>query len=350
MAALLCGFTMSAHRPGLTFGADGKFKIVQFTDTHLRAFNVEEEKSAYERMGHVIDEEKPDLVLISGDVITARPAAPAWQKLVEFLDSKKTPWFIVFGNHDHQQDLTKAEMAAITVTGKYTLNTLNSRGELADIEIPVKSSKGKDIPFYVYGLDSHDFSDVVEDHGYDWFTPAQVQWLRDCCTKRTAKDGTIAPSLAFFHIPLREYIDAWSPCDNPREYYKPADAPTTATTGIRGESICCGGLNTGMFAAMRETGSVMGTFVGHDHNNDFIAVYYGIALGYGRFSGSNTVYNNLPQGARVFVVKEGQRAFETWIREDGDRFTQHVLFDGKNLISAKRDRAAAYGVWSDIEW
>ena len=58
----------------------------------------------------------------------------------------------------------------------------------------------------------------------------------------------------------------------------------------------------------------MGTFVGHDHNNDYVAYWFDILLAYGRYSGGNTVYNDLPNGARIIELKEGQRSFSTWIR------------------------------------
>ena len=61
------------------------------------------------------------------------------------------------------------------------------------------------------------------------------------------------------------------------------------------------------------TGDVMGVFVGHDHDNDYAVMWHGILLAYGRYTGGNTVYNHLPNGARVIVLKEGQRTFDTWI-------------------------------------
>lgn len=68
-----------------------------------------------------------------------------------------------------------------------------------------------------------------------------------------------------------------------------------------------------MFTAMKEAGDVMGIFVGHDHDNDYAVMWHGILLAYGRYTGGNTVYNHLPNGARVIVLKEGQRTFDTWI-------------------------------------
>jgi hypothetical protein len=43
-------------------------------------------------------------------------------------------------------------------------------------------------------------------------------------------------------------------------------------------------------------------------------------LGYGRFSGGNTVYNNLDyNGGRVILLQEGARRFDTYVRlRNGD--------------------------------
>ena len=43
-------------------------------------------------------------------------------------------------------------------------------------------------------------------------------------------------------------------------------------------------------------------------------MWHGILLAYGRYTGGNTVYNHLPNGARVIQLTEGERSFKTWIR------------------------------------
>ena len=62
---------------------------------------------------------------------------------------------------------------------------------------------------------------------------------------------------SFFHIPLPEYNQA-------------AADESAILIGTRMEKACAPLLNTGMFAAMKEAGDVMGTFVGHDHDNDYV--------------------------------------------------------------------------------
>lgn len=65
----------------------------------------------------------------------------------------------------------------------------------------------------------------------------------------------------------------------------------------------------GIYLDMKD---VMGVFCGHDHDNDFIGMERGIALGYGRVSGLDA-YGDLERGARIIDLYEDQRRFDTWI-------------------------------------
>ena len=87
------------------------------------------------------------------------------------------------------------------------------------------------------------------------------------------------------------------------------DAPFV---GTRKERPCVPALNSGLFTAMKECGDVRATFVGHDHSNDYAVLWHGILLAYGRFSGGNTVYNDLPNGARLIELHEDGQQFDTW--------------------------------------
>lgn len=335
--------TANAATPRLQFRADSACKVLQLTDLHLQqAFPGEAEK-VFARMDHLVSKENPDVIIVTGDMLFGRPARPMTKRLVDKLDSYGIPWAVAYGNHDAELDLSRPAMSAVYAAGKNTLNTLNEAGELADLEIPV--FQGDDAAFYLYVMDSHDYSKLKGVPGYAWFTMEQVQWMRNSCLARTAPDGTVAPALAFFHIPLPEYVDAWQP----QNFAQPGYGNREMCAGIRGEAISCPRVNSGMYWAMRETGSVIGTFVGHDHDSDFTAVYYGIALSFGRYSGGNTVYNNLPRGGKIILMKAGERGFETWTRDDEDRITNHVYFDGQKLLRAKsRPRGTLEGTWTEV--
>ena len=85
--------------------------------------------------------------------------------------------------------------------------------------------------------------------------------------------------------------------------------------GNKFEKVCCPAVNSGFFTAMVEMGDIMGTFVGHDHINDFEGELYGIRLCYGRSTGYNSYgKEGMELGACVIRLHAHEREFETWIR------------------------------------
>jgi len=74
-----------------------------------------------------------------------------------------------------------------------------------------------------------------------------------------------------------------------------------------------------MFSELVLQGNVLGTFAGHDHNNNYAAQLFSISLCYGYFSGGNS-YGDLPlNGARIILLEENKRTFTTWLRRiDGE--------------------------------
>jgi hypothetical protein len=225
----------------------------------------------------------------------------------------------MFGNHDPEV-VSRTDMSKVIVSSQYSFNELNDAKELADMELEVMSSKGDKVSCVLYCMDSHDYPKDRSLGKYAWFETSQIEWMRNCCmARREANGGEPVNSLAFFHICLQEYGPAF---DNPKNYKK----------GRRAENECPGALNSGMFAAMVETGNIMGVFVGHDHDNDYVVLEKGIALGYGRFSGDYTTYTTFRSGVRIIVLDEGKRGFETWILEDeGRKAVKFKMEDNKFL-------------------
>lgn len=324
LAASLLSIPAFSQKP-LQFRADSTFKIMQLTDLHMISKYPEEYQKVLSRIDKMAALEKPDFIAITGDMIYRKPAGEQIRDLVAHLDALNIPWAVVFGNHDAEQDLTRPELSALYVSGKNSLNTLNKKKELADIEIPILLD-GKPM-WYIYMMDSNDYSSDRSIGKYGAFTFDQVNWMREKCAARVDKNGNVAPSFAFFHIPLCEYVDAWAPMADAHE----GAGDSKRCIGMLGENVAHGALNTGMFAAMKESGSILATFVGHDHDNDYVACYKGIALCYGRYSGCNTVYNNIPAGARFISIKAGERAFTTWIRDDSGRILRRTKTDGRTL-------------------
>ena len=74
----------SAQVSPLQFNKNGEFKIVQFTDIHFKYGNPASD-IALKRIGEVLDAERPDLVVFTGDVVYAAPADTAMRKVLRFL-------------------------------------------------------------------------------------------------------------------------------------------------------------------------------------------------------------------------------------------------------------------------
>lgn len=300
----------------LRFNSNKKFKIVQFTDIHW-IYNDPASEKAAERMREVLDAEKPDLVVFTGDVIFAKPADKALQRALEPTIERGIPFAVTWGNHDDEQDMTRQELSAYIkdMKGNLTSHTEGISGQ-TNYTLSVRSADGKSDAAVLYIFDSNSYSPIERVKGYDWIKHDQVAWYIEQSKAFTAKNGgTPLPALAFFHIPL------------PEMYYATTNQ-NTYMVGTRKEMVCAPEINTGLASAMLSAGDVMGVFVGHDHVNDYVVDWYGILMGYGRFTGGDTVYHDIPEGngARVIEFTEGSRDIHTWIRIKGGKIINEVHF------------------------
>jgi len=310
--ALLLSFTLFSQE--LKFNSDKTFKIVQFTDVHYVA-GKDASKYSLDMIKATLDAEKPNMVVLTGDIVVGSPTKKGWDEVLAPLIERKIPYMVTFGNHDDESEMRRHEVAEYVVTKPYLINKRSIVNEVRgylNYSIAIKGSDGKDGAI-VYAMDSHAYSTNPKVKGYGWFAPSQVDWfLKESQKYKVGRQDTL-PALAFFHIPLPEYTTAFNDMKNKR-------------VGVRYEAECPPAINSGMFSAMLNSGDVMGTFVGHDHVNDYLVNYYGIALTYGCFSGSANTYQRKKNGARIITLFEGQRKFETYIRENDGEIVYFTKF------------------------
>ena len=306
---LMCIGISPMKSQDLKFGEDKKFKIVQFTDVHWKADSIASEEAG-ERMSEVLDAEKPDLVIFTGDVIFGKPADKSMRCALEPTIKRGIPFAVTFGNHDDELGMSRKELYDFIkdMPGNLT-STVEGLSGVTNFILPVKASDGSKDAALLYVFDSHSYSTLKHLKGYGWIKHDQVQWYLNESKKFTESNGgTPLTALSFFHIPLPEYHEA-------------VNNEGSFLIGTRKEEACNQEINTGMFAAMQEAGDVLGVFVGHDHVNDYAVSWKGIMLCYGRFTGGKTVYHDMPggNGARVIELTEGVRQFRSWIRLKGDQ-------------------------------
>lgn len=91
------------------FRKDHTFKIVQFTDLHWNNNSPTRTKTV-EIIQQVLLTEKPDLAILTGDIVTAVPAKEGWLAISKIFADAKINWALVLGNHDAEPEITRDQI------------------------------------------------------------------------------------------------------------------------------------------------------------------------------------------------------------------------------------------------
>lgn len=288
----------------LRFNKNGKFKIVQFTDIHLKEYHKETSDSVMKIITDVLAAEKPNLVILTGDVATSENVEAAWLTVAQPMIDAKVPWTSIFGNHDSEHGWSNKEIAGYLAGLPFYVSKPEPENVsgFGNFVLEIKGNNRKKTAALIYCIDSNAYTQERENKElgkYDWIKFNQIHWYREISEEYTRRNGNRPyPALAFFHIPLPEYKIVQQ---------------MESTLGDKEENVASPLVNSGMYCAILEMRDVMGIFAGHDHNNNYIGCLNGICLAYGCKTGIES-YGKLTKGARIIEIKEDERAFSTWIR------------------------------------
>ena len=300
--SLILSVGISAQLPQLYFGDKGTFKILQLTDIHWSNDPMFTNKTS-ETITTLVKQEQPDLIVLTGDNVNCIPMKSGWENLAKILEKTKTPWTLVFGNHDEEQDYTKTESLNFLKTFPHFFAEKGHVSGVINYSLPIYSPKTKQPAAVLYFLDSGDYTKNPKLGTYTWIRQDQISWYAYESQNYLQKTGKILPSLMFFHIPLPEFSEA---------------AKDPSAIGDKTDGVSSSEVNSGLFATVLEQKNVMGIFCGHDHDNNFIGIHKGVALGYGSKSGSDG-YGDLVPGGRMITLTEGQFAFQTYIKNPKEK-------------------------------
>ena len=283
-----------------TFTTDRDFKIVQLTDVHIGSGYMCSKKDimALNAVAAMVSEEKPDLVIVTGDIAYPVPfqagtfnnkyGATIFADLMERLG---VYWCAVYGNHDTEAySYFNRKKISDMVYGnkeKYPHSLFQSGPDDVDgygnYVIKIKNSAGA-ITQALYMIDSHAYTDG-DYFGIQWKYDAihenQVKWYEATVDAMTKENNGVTPnSLAFFHIAPNDMSAAF-------KEYKEAGYKDTENVkykyGEIAESddvICTSQYNFGLVDSFRNHGT-KGVFFGHDHLNNISLDYKGVLLTYG---------------------------------------------------------------------
>lgn len=290
------------------FNPDGSydsspFKILTFTDMHTGE-DYDLNDKVMQLMIDNIEEIKPDLVIFTGDCIQAKYQQIDAIQFSQLFEKMGVYWAYVFGNHEAREEkeyykyllfksltdspycLSKFGDPTLFGYGNYVINIMNSESELRQSLVLFDS--GRDI------CEPHKTNDKVSfENGYDYIKPSQIEWYKKEITSLKKKYGEVK-SLLYMHIPIPEYAEVFGTEKDENERYIPT-GKAELIYGVQYELPGCSPHNSGLFDAMKEMGA-QAVFSGHDHVNDWAALYEGIYLVYTQSSDYNLYglggYNN----------------------------------------------------------
>lgn len=312
------------------FTTDRDFRIMHLTDIHIGGgfMSRDTDTMALNAVAAMVTKEKPDLVIATGDIAFPVPYSAGTfnnksgaKLFAELMESLGVYWTVTFGNHDSE---VYSYYDREAISGFYEESGFkhclyqpgpeNVDGYGNHI-IKVKNTKGI-ITQGIVLIDSHAYVDnglMSSINGdYDNIHKNQVEWYKNEIEKMNAensiaikkiqkdangglhKNFTPVKTLAFFHIPLVEFKDAWVEFEGngfkDTEKVKYMDG----IIGETGERIYSGIGEDDLFEAMLEMGSTKAMFNGHDHYNNTTLSYKGIVFSYG-YSIDYFAYKNIDE-------------------------------------------------------
>ena len=290
----------------------GEFRILTATDLHL------DTKSPLTRGGSAADRNnksmrmlvsqikrlKPDLVIFTGDVNQSDFQQIDAVQLSLLMEKLGVYWAYAFGNHEAREEkgyykylmykgfqygphcLCRFGDPALFGYGNFAIHIKNSETTL--LKSLYLFDSGRDIQperCAGYGLPANQT-------GYDFLKREQIGWYLREVQKTKALYGD-TKTVAYMHIPVPEYAEVFAG-DEERGFTPTGKAEILY--GTQYESVGCSPFNSGFFNAAAGEGSLQAIFAGHDHVNDFCALYRGVYLVYTQCGGYNTYSMEDKQG------------------------------------------------------
>lgn len=272
--------------------SDNDFVIVTTTDFHFEDDNEENSKS-FDRFFRQLEEIRPDLVILTGDIIVTKYQQIDALRFARAMEKIGIYWTAVFGNHEVREEkgfykylllknfadyphcLCKFGPDEMYGYGNHTINIIGSGNTLRQTLFMFDS--GRDIRDRL----RREYNIPDDMNGYDFLKKEQIDFYKNEIDRLKATYGEFN-SMMYMHIPLKEYEHVFK--GNEKDGYIPS-GECEILYGEQYESIGSSPFNSGMFDAILEKGSTKAVFAGHDHVNDWCAVYKGIYLVYSLHGG-----------------------------------------------------------------
>ncbi len=261
-------------------------------------------------INRLVEEQKPDLITLSGD--------NAWDTvsyvtLVNFMDSLGIPWAPVMGNHDGQGCLNEFWCAYLFEEAENCIWKFGPR-DMGYGNYIINITENGDVIHSIFMMDTHDDGTWTDENGnevsgYDHLWDNQIKWYEWAVRGIEEKAGHKVESTAIMHIPVYEMKTVWE-----KNYDKDLDAFTgeyaEGSFGVIHEKPCPGALNNHFMDKVLELGSTKNMLFGHDHVNNASFVYEGVRLSYSLKLGYACYYEEGLMGGSTYTISsDGEATF-----------------------------------------
>lgn len=305
------------------------FKILNLTDIQYNdTLDIGNRKYTEKTIKTLIEQEKPDLITLTGDQVWAAFQKQSQKDLIELIDSYGIPWAPVFGNHDGEGNADKNWLADryiesknclfkkgpnnIGGVGNYIINIMEGDKIVQSLIMMDSGSwRGYDgIPeerkMTEKAIDPDTQEWIMNDDGsvkidafgtgYEFLAESQIEWYKWAIKgAQKVNGGEMPESIAFFHIAIPEFYTAYI-------RWKESGYDSEMGFGEKREEVCCPSINSGFFNAVKELGSTKNIVVGHDHVNNYSVMYEGVRLTYGLKTGDRCYADEDLNGGTVLTI------------------------------------------------
>ena len=291
------------------------FNVLQLTDIHWNynsstsASKVYLEKLLKQADAHIKETQganaKIDLIEITGDQFMLANTYHV-STFLEFFEQKANEYGFVYapiwGNHDRH--------------GFYNPNWLSNQFKKAEhciyiepednlygrsnfvINLTVDGEKNSATIWQIANLDSGaSFSETAVSpfRDYDYLRDDQVDWW----LKEHERVGKAVPTIAYYHIPQQDNLEAWNAIHNDNKVMKNKFFKLEGFADNGNEEYAS------KFISEGRKHNLKAAFMGHAHNVDWTVDYDGVVLGLGVKTGSELYFAHIDVNDTDPAMKEG---------------------------------------------
>lgn len=293
------------------------FKVLNLSDPQLGNWEMGQKNAQVlaETVTRLIEEVKPDLITVSGDLAWAGHYA-AYANLADLLDGFQIPWAPIFGNHDLQDGPEPvAKAIEILEQSKYCLYE-NGDPKLGYGNYVIGIEENGKLIHGIILMDSHNKMEWVNPQGeteerWAQLYPEQLDWYANVVDELKAQGAK--ETSVILHIPIYTYCDALKAAL--KEGIDPSSIPPGKgqqlgcwnqgyedSFGVIYEAISCYPEDNGFFDLVLDKNSTKTILCGHDHVNNLAVNYKGVRLIFAMKTGWGCYCNKELNGGTVLTI------------------------------------------------